>query len=120
MENIFENRMPMALRDISGISYRVSLSELVFVEVKDKYCLFHFRGIGNELKIRMSMGEISLPAQFVRIDRSHIVNVWHVEKFNAAYVWVKWNGSVIQLPCTCSHFDLSFADWREALTVNNR
>jgi len=105
--------LPLAFRATDGVNYRVNLNDLVYVEVKRHYCLFFFDGFNAPLVLRCNLGDLHLPLNFEKINRSFIVNIWKVKSFCVDSTVVRWNEQDVYLGGAYSGFNLRFNDFCE-------
>lgn len=69
---------------------KVSFSEILFIEASESCCIFYLNS-GNKWKVAFALAAIChyLPEEyFIRVHRSFIVNLYHVDRFigNMFYV----------------------------------
>lgn len=73
----------------------VTLSKIVYIEVIDKYCIFHTTE--RDIKSRMSMNELvdKLSRPFLRCHRSYMVNLDYVKDITEDFIMK--NGDVVYI-----------------------
>lgn len=68
----------------NGTSYvRINISDIAFIEADRMYCCLHMTDGMTILTLSRPLAdmELLLPADdFIRVHRSYIVNVWHIQK----------------------------------------
>lgn len=103
-EKVFEDNSNVALaRDSFFVKERnrlmkIKISEVLWVEVEDKYCVLHTKK--RNYTLRQSLKDLALkldPAVFVQTHRSYIVNANAIDDIDSQTYVVRINGNEIPL-----------------------
>ncbi len=61
--------------------HKVNYKDIIFVKMESNYCEFYTQSKKYLYKITLSRLLEQLPQYFIRIHRSHLINLYHLEKF---------------------------------------
>lgn len=73
---------PIILRDTDGHSHVVNRTEVLYLESRHQYTIVHLPQ--RQIRVRVALSELlrDFPDYFVRVHRSYVINVLHVEQIS--------------------------------------
>ena len=88
---------PIVLRDTDGHSHVVNRAEVLYLESRHQYTIVHLPQ--RQIRVRIALSDLLrvFPDYFVRVHRSYVINVLHVEQISRREIRLA-GGSRIPIP----------------------